>query len=225
MKIVKIRALKFAVFFLTVGFVGGLFWPLLHISELREISSRLQSRTENLDRIMEAVKNGVFTPATVSLLKKIGKRATDALVEILRDESSSSAQRQHAATALGLIGDPSAIPHLEKLLTDSDGEVRLSTIEAISRIGGAEAATAFIKALEDALEEMPQKSFSAISWKERDWWHYYSRIKKLGFSSVGEFQKSAGIKPDGIIGSRTKKAIGRIYKDRENDIDRNNSGE
>lgn len=214
MKTPKIRILKFAVFFLTIGFVGGLFWPLFHINELRGISNRLQSRAENIDRVMDAVKNGVFTPATISLLKGIGERATNALVEILQDKSSSSLERQRAAAALGLIGDPSAIPHLSKLLTDRDSEVRLSAIEAMNEIGGGEAAVAFIKALENALEKMPQSSLSGVPQREKDWWHYYSRIKKLGFSSISEFQKAFGLRPNGTICARTRRAVEKACKDK-----------
>ncbi len=246
----KLKTFQFAIFLLTIGFASGLFWPLFHVRELKNVTNQLQDRAEGIDNIMakamEAVRNGVFSPGTVSLLRKIGGKATNSLIAILRDESIPSLERQHAAVMLGLlkdgkaipalvnglehcddpslkahiacslgrIGDESAIPHLTQLLTDSDDEVRLSAIEAMSRIGGIKAASIFIRALEDALKRMPEEVLLDIPEEDTEWWYYYSRIRKLGCHSIKGFQKAVGLKPDGVIGLRTKKAVDKVYKEK-----------
>ena len=246
----KLKTFQFVIFLLTIGFVSGLFWPLFHARELKDVTNQLQDRTEEIDNIMakamEAVRNGIFSPGTVSILRKIGGKATNSLIEILQDESIPSLERQHAAVVLGFlkdrkaipalvnglelcndpslkahiacslgrIGDESAVPHLEKLLTDSDEEVRLSAIEAMSRIGGIKAASIFIRALENALKRMPEEILSDVPEEDTEWWHYYSRIRKLGCHSIKGFQKAVGLKPDGIIGLRTKKAVDKVYKEK-----------
>ncbi len=249
----KIRVFQFAVFFLMIGFVGGIFWPLFHVRELRGVRNQLQDRTAALDKVgitldkaMEAVRNGVLTPTTVSLLRRIGGKATNSLIEILQNESLPSLERQHAAMMLGLlgdkraipalvgvlgscddsslrthiacalgrIGDESAVPHLSKLLTDTDDEVRLSAIEAMSRVGGIKVATTFIRALEDALKRMPEEAVTNIPKEDMEWWYYYSRIRKLGCHSIKGFQRVVGLKPDGIIGPRTKMVVDKVYREK-----------
>ena len=242
----KLRIFQIAVFFLMVGFVGGIFWPLFHVRELRGVRNQLQDRAASLENAIEAVRNGVLTPTTVSLLRRIGGKATNSLIEILQKESLPSLERQHAAMMLGLlgdkraipalvgvlgscddsslrahiacalgrIGDESAVPHLSKLLTDTDDEVRLSAIEAMSRVGGIKVATIFIRALEDALKRMPEEAVTNIPKEDMEWWYYYSRIRKLGCHSIKGFQRVVGLKPDGIIGPRTKKAVDRVYRDK-----------
>ncbi|NLH98683.1 MAG: hypothetical protein GX446_04220 [Chthonomonadales bacterium] len=56
---------------------------------------------------------------------------------------------EEAATALGKLGDPSAIPALAGVLQSSYLTDRIRAAEALGKIGGAEAATALQAALAD----------------------------------------------------------------------------
>jgi hypothetical protein len=68
-----------------------------------------------------------------STLGEIGDpRATDPLIQVLRDKDSSL--RAAAATALGKIGDPRAAEPLEEALKDQDADVESAAIKALEEL-------------------------------------------------------------------------------------------
>jgi beta-lactamase regulating signal transducer with metallopeptidase domain len=73
---------------------------------------------------------------------------TSALIALL--ESPDANMREHAATALGKIGDGKAIPALVKTIsTDASSRVREHAAEALGRIGNKKALSALIEVVEN----------------------------------------------------------------------------
>jgi hypothetical protein len=70
--------------------------------------------------------------------------------------------RQGAATALGQIGDPEAVPHLITALSDSDDSVRQGAATALGRIGDPEAVPHLITALSDSDDSVRQGAATAL---------------------------------------------------------------
>jgi HEAT repeat protein len=63
------------------------------------------------------------------------------LVRVLQDEKAETDVRREAASALGLIGDPAAIPALQGALTASDPYLVEAANNAIRNISRSRAAT------------------------------------------------------------------------------------
>lgn len=70
----------------------------------------------------------------------------------LAEHSTDMGALEEAATALGNIGDPTAVPVLARLARESYLSVRLRAIEALGRIGGADARQALDEAACDPCE-------------------------------------------------------------------------
>jgi HEAT repeat protein len=62
-------------------------------------------------------------------------RAVGALLELTCDESRAPSARAAATTALGLLGDPSALPAIEAQLLAADWQLRAAAAQALSRLG------------------------------------------------------------------------------------------
>ena len=56
--------------------------------------------------------------------------------------------RARAAELLGAVGEPAAVPELERLLSDRDPDVRAAGARALGKLGGAEAVPALLASLE-----------------------------------------------------------------------------
>ncbi|HEX22321.1 MAG TPA: HEAT repeat domain-containing protein, partial [Chromatiales bacterium] len=97
---------------------------------------RLLSKGDELDRCCACRSLGV-----------LGSRdAVQALVKHLRDDDIDVCI--DAAESLGLLDDPTAVaPLIESLHNDSDGEIRVSVVEALGRLGGEQATSALLSLL------------------------------------------------------------------------------
>ena len=67
----------------------------------------------------------------------------------VRGRSQSRIVRDHAATALGQLGDPRAIPHLVEMRDDPEEFVRFGVIQALARLKAKEAEEFLLATLDD----------------------------------------------------------------------------
>lgn len=86
------------------------------------------------------------------------------------DEMSNplAAMRYEAATACGLLGEETVVPHLARLLRDDDSEVRLASIKSIGMIGGAMAKNVLQQHLNDGDEAIEDAAREALIGLEFD---------------------------------------------------------
>ncbi len=83
---------------------------------------------------------------------------------LLRELASEEPEvRYEAATALGSLGDESAVSHLVPLLSDPDVEVRDAGIAALGEIGGREARVALRGLVQDGSRAAKEAALSALS--------------------------------------------------------------
>jgi len=85
---------------------------------------------------------------------------TDARIRQLHSRSKS--KRSDAARCLGRIGDPRAVPELEKLLQDPREEVREAALYALGRIGTRESLESMLDALNDGDRWSQEKVAEAV---------------------------------------------------------------
>jgi bilin biosynthesis protein len=93
------------------------------------------------------------------------ERACNVLVSALTD--SEGVIRTEAASALGQINYPPALPHLILALRDADGEVRKAAVSSLGKIGGQSALEPLQAALNDPLEVVRVLAKLAIAQIER----------------------------------------------------------
>ena len=77
-----------------------------------------------------------------------------------------AAIRYEAASAAGLLGDESTVPHLVQMIDDEDPEVQIAAIRALGAIGGALAKTALRRYLDidnEALESAAQEAMDELA--------------------------------------------------------------
>lgn len=95
----------------------------------------LAPRTSFPDAKVRSEKNVFVLRAAAVSLGQIGSRAgVPALVAALEDERNTGDIRREAARALGLIGDPTAQPALQKVLVTPDAYLSFAAHEALHRI-------------------------------------------------------------------------------------------
>jgi len=83
---------------------------------------------------------------------------------LLRELASEEPEvRYEAATALGSLGDESAVSHLVPLLSDPDVEVRDAGIAALGEIGGREARVALRGLVQDGSRAAKEAALAALS--------------------------------------------------------------
>jgi HEAT repeat protein len=104
---------------------------------------------ENLDRIIQNLqtKNLVQLGTSREALVMIGPAARDRLIFIL--QQGHVHRRQDAAYVLGLMGDPAAVKPLTIAMHNPDPLLRLLCVEALGKIGDAEAVDTVRRALGD----------------------------------------------------------------------------
>ena len=78
------------------------------------------------------------------------------------------AVRFEAATACGLLGEETVVPHLLRLLRDDDPEIRLASIKALGMIGGTMAKNALQMHLSDEDEAIEEAAREALIGLEFD---------------------------------------------------------
>jgi HEAT repeat protein len=104
---------------------------------------------EACSALMDSLQNGGW-PARAAVIQALGdtgdRRATTPLIELLNGEASV-ASRSAAATALGRLCDPAAIPALQKTLEDRIVSIRQEAAWALGHIGNTSAAPALSRAL------------------------------------------------------------------------------
>ena len=134
--------------------------------------------------------------------------AIEPLIERLRDEDLDVCV--DAAGALGLLGDPRAIPQLlESLEKDPDGEVRSAIVEALGLVGGQEV----VPALLDIAANRPEN----LEWQDDwdDWWDMQLKaVDALGrmgeVSAIPVLESVLGFEDGQDIESETLSALARI---------------
>lgn len=83
---------------------------------------------------------------------------------LLRDLGSDEPEvRYEAATALGVLGDESAVSHLIPLLSDPDDEVRDVAITALGEIGGREARAALRQLADEGSPAAKEAALAALA--------------------------------------------------------------
>jgi len=115
-------------------------------------------------RLIDIMRNGPPESkpyATASLGYLRDRRSLGPLSEILL--GAPSAVAENAATALGLLGDPSVAPALAKALASSSWpSIRGNAAESLAKINDAAAVPALIHALEDADMRVVQSAVGAF---------------------------------------------------------------
>ncbi len=97
--------------------------------------------------------------------ERADERACDILISALTDPEGVI--RTEAASALGQINHPPALPHLILALRDADGEVRKSAVSSLGKIGDRAALEPLQAALNDPLEVVRVLAKIAIAQIER----------------------------------------------------------
>ena len=86
------------------------------------------------------------------------------LALLLRELASDEPEvRYEAATALGVLGDESAVLQLVPLLSDADNEVRNAAITALGEIGGREARSALKELADEGSPAAKEAALSALA--------------------------------------------------------------
>jgi HEAT repeat protein len=80
----------------------------------------------------------------------------------VRGRSKNSIVRDHAAVALGRMGDPRAIPYLMEMRDDPEEMVRFSVIQALGRLKAKEAQGFLLERLNDPSELLRTSAASAL---------------------------------------------------------------
>jgi len=73
--------------------------------------------------------------AAAEALRRLGPAAVEPLLERLKDQNRDNDARQHAAAALGQIGDARAVEPLVAALEDADPDVRWAVAKALETLG------------------------------------------------------------------------------------------
>ena len=115
----------------------------------------------------DAVRNAYESdnPTLVqSAIYGMGQSSNPKWLPTVMDEMSNPvpAVRFEAATACGLLGEETVVPHLLRLLRDDDPEVRLASIKALGMIGGTTAKNALQLHLNDGDEAIEEAAREAL---------------------------------------------------------------
>lgn len=86
----------------------------------------------------------------------------DLLDSDVRGATKYSIVRGHAATALGKLGDPRAIPHLIDMRHDPEDMVRMNVMDALGRLGTKQAEDALREGLDDSAAVVRSTAASAL---------------------------------------------------------------
>ena len=130
----------------------------------RNLRSKKKSIHDNIKLLIKGLKDkdGLVRRSHSEALAHAGKDALPGLINVLLN-SKNVIQRRAAAKTLKLLGDPLALPHLIKALTDdSDPVVKFSAAGAIA-IFGEEAVSHLISVLENPNHSEMQYGLAAWS--------------------------------------------------------------
>ena len=105
-----------------------------------------------------------------SAIYGMGQSSNAGWLPTIVDEMSNplAAVRYEAATACGLLGEESVVPHLVQRLRDDDSEVRLASIKALGMIGGPMAKNVLRMHLSDGDASMEEAAQEALVGLEFD---------------------------------------------------------
>jgi HEAT repeat protein len=108
-----------------------------------------QALERQLDLLIDKLQTKSITQLDQArdALVLIGEPARDKLIFILREGHLH--RRQDAAYVLGLMKDPAAVPALKLALHNPDPLLRMLSVQALGKIGGAEAQEALRQAVGD----------------------------------------------------------------------------
>lgn len=153
---------------------------------LLNVVNRPNEDTEVRRRAIEAVAS-FDTPDTNAIIRRayqsdepslvqsaiyaMGQSSNPQWLPTVVDEMAhpEAAIRYEAATAGGLLGEESIVPHLIRLLRDDDLEVSLASIKSLGQIGGSLAKMALQQCLADgdeSIEEAAQHAMSNIEFDD-----------------------------------------------------------
>ena len=98
--------------------------------------------------------------SAVQSIVKVGKPAVPSMINCLNNPDSIV--RRKACDALGLIGDPSAVEPLNKMLKDSDRHVRRRAANALISVGDESSIQPLIEALKDTESKVRLRAAEAL---------------------------------------------------------------
>jgi HEAT repeat protein len=122
----------------------------------------------SLPQVGEAIKAAYVSgnhDYKMSALFAMGRHCDTVFLPILTVELSSTdtETRYEAASALGEMGEETAVAHLEELLSDTDADVRLTAIRSLGEIGGARAKKTLQKCLDSPDEAVAAMAEEALA--------------------------------------------------------------
>ena len=117
-------------------------------------------RDEDVEGLIEALRNEGVRLEAVMALARIGKSAVEPLIQSLKNEDRSA--RFSAAVALGKIGDPRAIEPLIRALRDEAWNVRIAVAAALGEIGDARSVEPLTQVLKDEDEGVRMGAKNAL---------------------------------------------------------------
>jgi HEAT repeat protein len=109
-----------------------------------------------LEEALKDHENDTLRNASMEFYRIVGSKALSSLLKLINDRDEEV--RLFAATLLGDIKDPSAIPLLVEGLKDPSANVRASCAEALGKIGDPKA----VSPLANAIEDEPWVAMAAI---------------------------------------------------------------
>ena len=117
---------------------------------------------ETLVKIMGATKTDMRNAAMSSLID-LGEAAVPIIVSQLNTAANED-MRIHLITTLGHIGDVSALPHLQKILSQEpeNPNIRFAIYEAMEKLPSSKSAMNLVKGLEDPVEQVRMAAAKAI---------------------------------------------------------------
>jgi len=134
---------------------------------------RLIGDPQAVPALVKALKDEDVKYTAAESLVKIGSPAVPSLLEAFKSNDKDVTMK--AAEALGLIGDPQAVPALVQTLNDKNEErrVRWKAAEALGAIGTSQAVAALIEVLQDTDVNRPVhlytiKALRALQGPQRD---------------------------------------------------------
>ncbi len=158
----------------------------------------------------------------IETLASLGSEAQEALREQLGEGDSDA--RAISAKALGVLGDASVVPALQRACDDESARVRAEALTALGTIGDAEALPTLLKGLEDGNSQARHAAAQALGALGGPALpHLIERLEEQGpnqllIEALGESQHRDAVAPliaalretEGVLEARTRSALSRI---------------
>ena len=106
---------------------------------------------ELLERFESSRYDAVRKPDIILAFGELGsEEVVDTLIDILEDEDEEMTWRRYACDALGKIGDPRALPSIERALVNSDAMLRAYAVSSIRYFESDDIVPSLIQGLKDS---------------------------------------------------------------------------